>query len=463
MKVFTTKSCRILFCVCCLMLGATVYGQTVTVNGTVTDQEGQPLVGAAIAVINDPNTRGVSTDANGDFTLTVQSNATVTVSYIGYKPQTLQIPKQQKGRWIIMLTEDATTVDDVVVIGFGTQKKESVVGAVSTIKAAELNVPVRSLNNSIGGRVAGVIAVQRSGEPGKDDAQFWIRGISTFTGNRDPLILVDGIERPMNNIDPLEIESFSILKDASATAVYGVRGANGVVLITTKRGFDGPAKVDVRYEQGFSFATKRPSYLNAYERSVLFNEAIDANPSASQAMKFTPEELTALQTGSDPELYPNVDWQEVLMRDVTLNEKLSVNISGGGKAVRYFTAVSIYNQEGQYDIQPGAYDWVPSKIGRFGKNVNYTRYNFRSNVDMDITKYTVVSLGLQGNVAVNTEPYTGSSDIYMNSKIKPNKSGKKFHTRELSFFVVAFSKMILAMGCEVAKRLYSLASHSQNR
>lgn len=118
MKVFTTKSCRILFCVCCLMLGATVYGQTVTVNGTVTDQEGQPLVGAAIAVINDPNTRGVSTDANGDFTLTVQSNATVTVSYIGYKPQTLQIPKQQKGRWIIMLTEDATTVDDVVVIGF---------------------------------------------------------------------------------------------------------------------------------------------------------------------------------------------------------------------------------------------------------------------------------------------------------------------------------------------------------
>ena len=326
MKVFTTKSCRILLCVCCLMFGMTVYGQTITVNGTVTDKAGQPLVGAAITVKNDQNTRGVSTDAEGHFTLVVHPNAVLTVSYIGYKPQTLQVPKNLEKKWVIVLEEDVTAMEDVVVVGFGTQKKESVVGAIGTIKATELNVPVRSLNNSIGGRVAGIIAVQRSGEPGKDDAQFWIRGISTFTGNRDPLILVDGIERPMNNVDPLEIESFSILKDASATAVYGVRGANGVVLITTKRGFDGPAKVDVRYEQGFSYATKRPSYLNAYERSVLFNEAIDANPSASQAMRFTDDELTALRTGSDPELYPNVDWQKVLMRDVTLNEKLSVNI-----------------------------------------------------------------------------------------------------------------------------------------
>ncbi|MBP3527124.1 MAG: TonB-dependent receptor [Alistipes sp.] len=409
MKAFTT--CRNFLYVFCLMLGAAVYGQNITVTGTVVDKAGQPLVGAAVTVKSDQSTRGVSTDGNGQFTLSVRSNAVLTVSYIGYKTETVRVSGTKS--LMITLQDDATAMEDVVVVGFGTQKKESVVGAIGTIKAAELSVPVRSLNNSIGGRVAGVIAVQRSGEPGKDDAQFWIRGISTFTGNRNPLILVDGIERPMNNVDPLEIESFSILKDASATAVYGVRGANGVVLITTKRGFDGPAKVDVRYEQGFSFATKRPSYLNAYERSVLFNEAIDANPSASQAMKFTDAELTALRTGSDPELYPDVDWQDVLMRDVTLNEKLSVNISGGGKAVRYFTAVSIYNQEGQYDIQPGNYDWVPSSIGRFGKNVNYTRYNFRSNVDTDITKYTTVSLGLQGNVAVNTEPYEGSDNVYM--------------------------------------------------
>ena len=197
----------------------------------------------------------MSTDGNGQFTLSVRSNAVLTVSYIGYKTETVRVSGTKS--LMITLQDDATAMEDVVVVGFGTQKKESVVGAIGTI-----SVPVRSLNNSIGGRVAGVIAVQRSGEPGKDDAQFWIRGISTFTGNRNPLILVDGIERPMNNVDPLEIESFSILKDASATAVYGVRGANGVVLITTKRGFDGPAKVDVRYEQGFSFATKRPSYLN---------------------------------------------------------------------------------------------------------------------------------------------------------------------------------------------------------
>ena len=405
------SECRILHVVVLLLLGTALSAQNISVTGTVMDSSGEPLAGANVMVKDNNNLHGVSTDIDGRFELEVPENSFLEISFIGFITQTVKVTGRQDLR--IVLAEDANLMDEVVVVGFGTQKKESVVGAITAIKSEELQVPVRSLSNSLGGRVAGIISVQSSGEPGKDDAQFWIRGISTFTGNRNPLVLVDGIERPMNNVDPLEIESFSVLKDASATAVYGVRGANGVILITTKRGFDGPAKVDARYEHGFSYATKRPSYLNAYERSLLFNEAIDANPSASQSMKYSEAELIAMRDGTDPELYPDIDWQEVLMKDFTMNEKFSVNISGGGKNVRYFTAMSIYNQEGQYEVNPGQYTWVPSEIGAFGKNVSYTRYNFRSNVDMDLGRYTTVSLGLQGNVAVNTEPSVSSSDIYM--------------------------------------------------
>lgn len=409
--IFTINSLRkAILSVAALLSVSLLFAQS-GITGRVIDETGMPMVGAHV-IVKGTNV-ATATDLDGRFSLKVNGAAIVEISFLGYRTQEVHATPGSPLLVNMEPEKDKTTIDDVVVVGYGVQKKESVVGAIGTIRASELTVPVRSLNNSIGGRVAGIISVQRSGEPGKDDATFWIRGISTFTGNRNPLILVDGIERPMNNVDPLEIESFSILKDASATAVYGVRGANGVVLITTKRGFDGPAKIDVRYEQGFSYATKRPSYLDSYQRSMLFNEAIDANPSASQALKYTDAELQAMRTGSDPELYPNVDWQKVLMRNVTLNEKLSVNISGGGKNVKYFAAASFYNQEGQYNIQPGPYDWVPKSIGRFGKNVNYTRYNFRSNIDMDVTKYTQVSLGLQGNVAINTEPATGSSDIYL--------------------------------------------------
>lgn len=380
-------------------------------SGVVRDTGGEPLPGASVTLLETKTPFGVTTDVDGNFSITVPENSLVEVSFLGFVSQTFRVTKSQ--RISISLVEDQNVLDDVVVVGFGTQKKESVVGAVAAIKPKELTAPVRSLTNSIAGKVAGIIAVQSSGEPGKDDAQFWIRGISTFTGNQNPLVLVDGIERPMSNVDPLEIESFSVLKDASATAVYGVRGANGVILITTRRGFDGKAKVDARYEQGFSYATKRPSYMRAYERSILFNEAIDANPSAAQSLKYTNDEIIAMRDGTDPELYPDVDWQDVLMKDFTMNEKLSVNISGGAKRVKYFTAMSVYNQEGQYAVDNGNSPWVSTKIGSYGKNVNYIRYNFRTNVDVDITQWTMVSLGLQGNVANNVEPAEGSDNIYL--------------------------------------------------
>ena len=406
-------SLKVSLLVLTLLLGAVAsFAQSEAVlSGGITDTGGEPLPGASVTLMETKTPFGVVTDVDGKFSITVPVNSTVEVSFLGFVSQTFRVKSSQKIH--VSLVEDENVLDDVVVVGFGTQKKESVVGAVAAIKPKELTAPVRSLTNSIAGKVAGIIAVQSSGEPGKDDAQFWIRGISTFTGNQNPLVLVDGIERPMSNVDPLEIESFSVLKDASATAVYGVRGANGVILITTRRGFDGKAKVDARYEQGFSFATKRPSYMRAYERSVLFNEAIDANPSAAQSLKYSNEEIIAMRDGTDPELYPDVDWQDVLMRKYSMNEKLSVNISGGSKWVKYFSAMSVYNQEGQYAVNNSDYPWVSTKIGSYGKNINYIRYNFRTNVDMDITKWTRVSLGLQGNVANNVEPAEGSDNIYL--------------------------------------------------
>ena len=388
-----------------------VLAQSGGISGVVVDENGEPYIGASVMVRG--STIATISDLDGKFSLDIEGNATLVISYIGCETQTVVAYQGQPVT--VVLKQDALSLDagEVVAVGYGTQKKESVVGAISTIKPGELTVPVRSLSQSLAGNIAGLVSLQSSGEPGKDDAQFWIRGIATFTGDPNPLILVDGVERPLENVDPLEIESFSVLKDASATAVYGVRGANGVILINTRRGFDGPAKIDVRYEQGFSSPSKRLSFVDAATRAMLFNEAVDATPGISSSNKYLPAEIEAMRNQTDPELYPDVDWQKILMKDITLSEKVSANISGGGKFARYFTAVSFYNQEGQYAINPGPYSWVDSHIGSFGANVNYTRYNFRSNVDMDITPTTTVTLGLQGDVSENMEPAEGgSASIY---------------------------------------------------
>ncbi|MDR1720041.1 MAG: TonB-dependent receptor [Dysgonamonadaceae bacterium] len=380
--------------------------QSKVITGTVIDSEGGPVVGATVAIKGTTN--ATITDIDGHFSLrNVNEEDILLVTFIGYKEE--EIPVQGRNSFVVMLKLKPVDVEDIVIVGFGTQKKESVVGAISTVKPADLQrVPVRSLTQVLAGNLSGLISLQSSGEPGKDDAQFWIRGISTFTGSQTPLVLVDGIERPLENVDPLEIESFSVLKDASATAVYGVRGANGVILINTKRGFDGKPKLEARVEQGFTSPTKRLKFVDAATRSMLFNEAVK-NSNSSESLKYLDSEIEAMRTGSDPELYPNVDWQELLMRDISYSEKISVNFSGGGKNAKYYTAVSFYNQDGQYTVNPGDYSWVSPTIGAFGTNVNYKRYNFRTNVDMDVTKTTVVTVGLWGNIQENIEPQDGGS------------------------------------------------------
>lgn len=406
MGVFSTLR-KALLAIAALMISAAAFAQQAGISGVVLDEAGEPYIGATVMVRG--TTTATITDLDGKFSFDLNENTNLVISYIGCETQSVVA---YVGKPLtVVLKPDAVALDagQVVAVGYGTQRKESVVGAVAAIRPDELRVPVRSLSQSLAGNVAGLVALQSSGEPGKDDAQFWIRGIATFTGDPDPLVLVDGIERPLENVDPLEIESFSVLKDASATAVYGVRGANGVILINTRRGFDGPARIDVRYEHGLSSPSKRLSFVDAATRAMLFNEAVDGTAGISSSFKYTDAEIAAMRDGTDPELYPNVDWQKVLMKNLTMSEKVSANISGGGKFARYFTSVSFYNQEGQYTVNPGQYSWVSPTIGTFGSNVNYTRYNFRSNVDMDITPTTTVSLGLQGNVSENLEPAEGGS------------------------------------------------------
>lgn len=395
--------------VAALLSASWLFAQT-PISGKVLDEAGEPLIGATVAVKG--TTIATIATVDGAFKLNAPENSTLVVSFVGYKTEQVTL---ESGMTAVTITMEPETTGiesvSVVSVGYGVQKKESVVGAISSVRPADLQIPVRSLSQTLAGNVTGIVALQSSGEPGKDDAQFWIRGIATFTGDPNPLILVDGIERPLNNVDPLEIESFSVLRDASATAVYGVRGANGVILINTRKGFDGPAKIDLRYEQGISFPSKRLSFVDAATRSELMNEAIDAmGGSIGESYKYRPEEIEAMRTQSDPLLYPDIDWQDVLMKSATLSEKVSANISGGGKFARYFTALSFYNQEGQYHINPGKYYWVNDGIGRFGANVNYRRYNFRTNVDMYITPTTVVSIGLQGNVSENVEPVSDNSN-----------------------------------------------------
>lgn len=403
MSLFT-KQMKALLLGFAVLLSIAVSAQDRMVNGRIVDDNGQPVAGATVLLKGTQV--GTMSDGDGNFSLRLpESNGLLDVSFLGYAPRQVSVMAGQNVS--VELSPEATDIGvvEVVAVGYGTQKKESVVGAISTIKPSALRTPVRSLSQTLAGNIAGMVSLQSSGEPGKDDAQFWIRGIATFTGNQSPLVLVDGIARPLNDVDPLEIESFSVLKDASATAIYGVEGANGVVIVNTRRGFEGPARIDARYEQGFSFPSKRLSFVDAATRSTLLNEA-------SGSKIYSDDAIYAMKHQTDPELYPDVDWQELLMKSVSLSEKVSANISGGGRFARYFTALSFYNSEGQYRVDPGKYYWVDDEIGRYGKNINYKRYNFRTNVDMDITSTTVVSLGLQGNVTENTEPSVGSDVIY---------------------------------------------------
>ena len=368
--------------------------KTVTVTGNVADEQGEPLIGVNVVVKNQPGF-GVITDLDGNYTISAGVNDVLIFTYVGF--QDLEIPINGQAVVNAVMTAGEALEEAVVVAG-GYQRKVSVVGSVASVKMDDIKVPTSSISNSLAGNVPGIIAVQRTGEPGKDASEFWIRGISTFGANSSALVLVDGIERNFNEINVEDIESFSVLKDASATAVYGQRGANGVVLITTKKGKEGKVDINFKGEYGISQNAYDRQFVDAETYARLANEA---RQSRYMDPVYDDSELEIIKYGLDPDLYPNVDWNKLLLKDYTSTYRATLNISGGGPTVRYFASGSYYNQGGIYK------DEIYST---YGKRTAYDRINFRLNTDINVTKTTILTVGIGGWVTSQVLPGMNGSD-----------------------------------------------------
>lgn len=364
-----------------------------TITGTVVDKDNFPLPGVNVWLKNSTN--GVITDANGKYSITVDAvGGALEFSYLGMTSQIIAITNQETIN--VVLTEDSEQLEEVVVVGYGSQKKESVVGAISTVDVASLKVPTSSLSTALAGQLAGVVSMSRSGEPGKNSAaDFYIRGVSSFKGSSTPLVLVDGIERDLDLVDTDDIESFSILKDASASAVYGVRGANGVILITTKKGQEGKPRINARAEFGFTTPTKTPKMLEAAEWAELYNEA-------SGRQYYSPEIIDAYRTGSDPDLYPNVAWNEALFDNLAENQRVNLSITGGGDVMRYYVSGSYYHENSIYKNGGDIYG--------YNSSLRYNKFNFRANVEIDVTSSTLLNVNLANVYEKSFGPGHGDND-----------------------------------------------------
>lgn len=367
-----------------------------TVSGTVIDEKGEPVPSVTVTVKNA--NIGSSTDLNGRFKIDVpMSRDTLEFSSTGFVNQLVYVGATDSIEVTLVRVEES--LEEVVVVGFGTQKKISNVGAQSTVKPEELKLPVRNLSNSLLGRLGGVTGAQRSGEPGNDDSDIFIRGIATLNpGLSRPLILVDGVERMMNDIDPEDIESFTILKDASATAVYGVRGANGVIIITTKRGVQGKTKIKVRYNEGVSTFTALPQLVDGVSYMKYANEA---SLTRDGGVQYSDARIQNTLEGKDPYLFPNVDWVDEIFNRYTSNRNVNVSMSGGGQFVTYYFSTGYFRDNGILKSDD---------MAQYNSNLYLNRYNFTSNIQANLTKTTLVELGVQGNIKNRNLPGIHSTE-----------------------------------------------------
>lgn len=357
--------------------------EKILITGTVVDENNETMIGVAIYIKNESGL-GTTTDVNGKYKITAGKSSTLVFSFIGYDKQEIEVG----GRTAIdvkMNNTESSVLDEVVVTGFGAQRKASISGAITTVDVKTLRVPTANITNALGGNVAGIITMQTSGEPGANSSEFWIRGISTFGAGANALVLVDGFERPFNEINIEDIESFSVLKDASATAIYGSRGANGVILITTKKGEAGKIKISGKAEYGYNTRTRTPEFVDGNTYAQLLNEAM-------RTRNFEPLyndiELDIIKNNLDPDLYPNIDWKDVLLKDGADTYRASINLDGGGSTARYFVSGGYINEGGMYKTD--------AALNEYNTNSNLERYNYRSNVDIDITKTTVLHTGVSG-------------------------------------------------------------------
>lgn len=369
------------------------------ISGKVTDENGGPLPGVNVRVKN--TNVGTKTDVNGNFTLKVSVGSTLVFSLVGFV--TKEVVVENKKHIDIILVEDNKSLNEVVVVAYGTQKKLTVTGAVASVQTKEIKQsPAANLAVTLAGRLPGLTAIQRSGEPGRDQTLLYLRGQGTLNG-QNPIILVDGVEREMSYIDPNEVESVTILKDASSTAIFGVRGANGVILVTTRRGVKDKQEINFTVEAGLQDFTRRNSILSSYDWALLKNEAWkNENPNVApndpvNKPPYSAYALERFRLQDDPVRYPNNNWRKILMHDFVGQTRYNLNLSGGGENVQYFVNVGALDQGGQWKVDQKDFD--PSAYMK--------RYNFRSNIDAYLNKSKTLKMFLNaaGYIEKANSPY----------------------------------------------------------
>lgn len=374
------------------------------VKGKVKDDGGDVLAGATVSIKG--STRGVMTDESGNFVFDdVPLNTVLVVTFLGMEPEEITYTGQKELN--IVLQSKANELDEVSIVAFGKQKKESVLGSITTVKPDELKVPSSNLTTAFAGRVAGLISYQQSGEPGKDNASFFIRGITTFGADakKDPLILIDGIELTADDLARLntdDIASFSIMKDATATALYGARGANGVIAVTTKEGKEGKVQVNVRVENSFSSPTRKIKTADPVTFMRMHNEAIKTRDPLGIPI-YSQEKIIMTERGSYPDIFPSTNWYESMFDDVISNQRVNLSLSGGGTVARYYVAANITQDNGNMKVD---------NRNNFNSNISLTKYAVRSNVNVNVTKTTELILRLNVTFDEYTGPIDGGAQMY---------------------------------------------------
>ena len=365
--------------------------QPVEVNGLVVDSDDVPIVGATVYIKDEPGI-GSITNSEGRFKLTAKLYNTLAVSFMGYETAEQIITSAAD---VKITLREGNQMEEVVVIGMGTQRKVSVTGAVAVVDTKDLELPATNIVNTLGGRVPGVISIQSSGEPGRNISEFWVRGIGTFGANSGALVLIDGLEGNLSQIDPADVESFSVLKDAAATAVYGSRGANGVVLVTTKRGKQEQLKITFRSNYTISELRRLPRYVGATQYAEMANEAAVAS---GMSPIYNDTQMDIIRYGLDPDLYPDIDWQDVILNPTSFQHTQYVSAQGGGNIARYFASLGMSQESSAYKSMDDS---------KYNKGVGYDTYNFRTNIDINLTKTTQIYLGAMGFMSVNKRPSMG--------------------------------------------------------
>ncbi|HPC26644.1 MAG TPA: SusC/RagA family TonB-linked outer membrane protein, partial [Paludibacteraceae bacterium] len=389
---------------------------TFLLKGVVTSTDGETLIG--VNVIKSGTTIGTITDVDGKFEIQVKAGDKLKFSYVGYKAQEIIVKPNQQYINIQLAPDQFTNLDEIVVIGYGKAKKLTMTGAVSAIPMREIRlVPTSSVQNALSGKLPGFFSVQRSGQPGKDASDFFIRGVSSLNdaGNQ-PLIIVDDVQYSYDQLQQIninEIESISILKDASTTAIYGIKGANGVLVVKTRRGEQGAPQINVRMESGIQTPVRKPKFLNSYETAKLVNEAYQNDGLISQ-IPFSEDDLEAFRTGSDPYGHPDVNWYNEIFKSIASQNNVNVDISGGSKNLKYFLSTG-------YFLQDGLVKNFNSGQNDVNTNYFYRRFNYRTNLDFDVSNNLTMRLDFSTRFMNINEPsrLNATGEIYNFEKMTP--------------------------------------------